>query len=795
MYHRLLLYTLTLLAFLGTASAQEPTDQVLRSGHTTEGREFWLVFQKNFRDYVTDQQTQGRRPAEPLQLELFITSSQTARGTIEISGLGFRKPFVVQAGKVINITIDTAAQVRSSERIEDLAVHIVADQPIAVYGLNRRYQTTDTYLAYPVNVLGTSYRAVGYGWLESDLLSQVAIIGTQDGTRVRVTPTVRTQKGKPAGIPFEVKLDAGDVYQIMPQYDPRTTSDLTGTLIESDAPVAVFSGHNCAYVPDLKTKACNLLVEQLPPLNSWGTQFFVGTLAGRSSAAMRVLARDDNTQVFENNVLVKTLNAGEYYDNKDQKRLTMLKSDKPVLVTQYSKGFDNGDNVGDPMMIVVAPTEQFLASYRFATPVRGSWHHYVNLIVPTATIPQMRLDDKPIDPTTFQPFGLSLYSIAQVEVNYGTHVITGPEPFGLYSYGFGYDDASYDAYGNGGGQSMQRVVQYPDTMAPTLSASFRKNRQSVSAIVRDDRVNDKGLESINVIDEENMAPIPVGFAPGAPQVEMVLEIGEAKRNAYSKLQLRDRAGNVSFYTICVTYDPVTDSTTLSVLPDGRSCEFAQDLSIGGLLKYSILEHDVTIPAGEAPVNSPVALQGSGGTPVWGIHAFAEMPYTQDIYLTGRVGLDFWKGNAFGALPDSLQSRASDGVTIAEEFQLERNVAMLTLGPGAHYYFAERKAYLFGLLNISFPISASERLTRTIVSPSDYLYSNGERTIAEYDEGGPDGLPILITPELGIGAVVDVRHGWKVYGELGGGYSLTSFSPDRDWSVSYLFARMGAKVRL
>jgi hypothetical protein len=793
MCHRLLLLCGILLLVAGAARAQDPAD-TLFEGHTTEGREFWVVFQKNFRDYVTDEQTSGRRPAEPLQLELFITSSVAARGTVEIRGLRFRRPFVVQPGKVVNLAIDTAAQLRSSEKIEDLAVHIVSDQPIAVYGLNRRYQTTDTYLAYPVNVLGTAYRAVGYGWLENDLLSQVAIIGTQDETRVRITPTVKTQKGKPAGIPFEIKLNTGDVYQIIPAYNPANPSDLTGTLIESDAPVAVFSGHNCSYVPDRSTKACNLLVEQLPPLNSWGTQFFVGTLAGRSSSALRVLARDDNTLVFENNRLVDTLNAGEYYDNRNQTQHTMVKSDKPVLVTQYSKGFDNGDNVGDPMMIVVAPTEQFLDAYRFATPVRGSWHHYINVIAPTAIIPRLSLDEKPINPTLFKQFGLSLYSIAQIEVDYGTHIISGPEPFGLYSYGFGFDDAAYDAYGNGGGQSMEKVVQQPDTMAPTLSAVLKKQTMSIGAVARDDRVNDKGLESVEILDDDNMTVTIPGFMDGAPQVELALRLREPKRNAYAQVRLRDMAGNVSFYTICAKYEEQGDSISLSVFGDGRSCDFARDLSIGGLIKYSILEHDVAIPAGLGQ-NIPVALQGSGGRPAWGFHAFIEKPYTPELYLTGRVGLDFWNGSAFGYFPDSLRRTAPDGVAITEEFQLERSVTMLTLGPGVEYFFAERKAYVFGLLNISLPIAVSERLTRTILTPSNYLYNNGEHTITELEDSGPSGFAIMLTPEIGVGAAVDIRHGWRVFGELGGGYGLTTFSPDRDWSLGYYFARLGAKYRL
>lgn len=129
-----------------------------------------------------------------------------------------------------------------------------------------------------------------------------------------------------------------------------------------------------------------MLVEQLPSIQSWGKQFFVGTLASRSSSVIRVLASSDNTEVFDNNKLVATLNAGEFYENLELKEHTLISSTKPVLVAQYSKGFANGDDVGDPMMIIIAPTEQFLSTYRFATPVQGEWHHYLNVVTPSKSI-------------------------------------------------------------------------------------------------------------------------------------------------------------------------------------------------------------------------------------------------------------------------------------------------------------------------------------------------------------------------------------------------------------------------
>jgi hypothetical protein len=797
-FHPIAIVFLLLLAVesLHAQDLPRPTPTSRKSDFTTEGREFWVVFQKNFRDYTTDERTQAQKPADPLQLELFITSSENTRGYVEIRGLGYRKEFTVQAGRVITMPIDTAAQVRSSEKIEDLAVHIVADQPIAVYGLNRRFQTTDTYLAHPVNVLGTKYRAMCYAWLQNDLLAQVAIIATEDGTRVTINPSARTQKGKPAKTPFEIQLNKGDVYQVIPRYDPNTKSDLTGTLIEADKPIAVFSGHNCAYVPDPRVKACNLLVEQLPAINAWGRQFFVGTLAGRSSSVIRVLATDDSTHVFENNKLVATLRAGEFYENKNQTQHTMVTSDRPVLVAQYSKGFDNGDDVGDPMMIVVAPTEQFLSGYRFATPVRGSWHHYINLIVPTHSLDALRLDGQPVDKRHFKPFGLSLYSIAQIEVSFGTHVITGSESFGLYSYGFGFDDAAYDAYGNGGGQSMEQVIQYPDTIAPSLSTNYVRGGVGrdniISAVARDDRLNDKGMEQITLVDSDNLDVQIQRFEAGVPQVPITLTMMAPRQNAYARFRLRDGATNTSTFTICARYDDRGDSMIVQVLDGYESCDFSTDMLIGGYLKHSVMDNHVEIPAG-TEIGNPVILRGNRGQPVWGIGSYGELPYEGNIFLIGRAGFDFFVGHAYGYWPDSLAGRAQDGTVIHEEFHLKRFSVLLSLAPGVQYYFAQRKAYAFGLLNISFPLYTSETLTQTILSPSNYVYENGNGMNEVYSGSGPSGFPITLTPEFGIGASVEVESGWRVFGELGAGYSLTSVSPDRDWTVSYLFARGGAKV--
>jgi hypothetical protein len=82
------------------------------------------------------------------------------------------------------------------------------------------------------------------------------------------------------------------------------------------------------------------------------------------------LASQDSTKVFEDTTLIAVLKRGEFIQRNSRKNI-QITSDKPVLVAQYSQGMSNGDNVGDPMMILISPVQQYLKRYRFATPING----------------------------------------------------------------------------------------------------------------------------------------------------------------------------------------------------------------------------------------------------------------------------------------------------------------------------------------------------------------------------------------------------------------------------------------
>jgi hypothetical protein len=258
----------------------------------------------------------------------------------------------------------------------------------------------------------------------------------------------------PAGVPYTVTLNRGETYAIMSAYDRGTNGgDLTGTIVTADKRFALFSGHNCAYVPSSSVKSCNILVEQIPAVNTWGKQFVFGPLQSRSTCVYRVLASEDNTDVTINGSTVATLKAGEYYEEVNQTKPADIATSAPALVMQFSKGFDNSDNIGDPMMITIAPVEQYSTHYLFATASAGLWHSYVNLAF-SGTSPIL-LDGKPI--LTNSALGYDRPTTLTIPVSAGTHTLQSESPFGAYSYGFGYDENSYDAYGNTCGQEYNTI--------------------------------------------------------------------------------------------------------------------------------------------------------------------------------------------------------------------------------------------------------------------------------------------------------------------------------------------------
>lgn len=116
-------------------------------------------------------------------------------------------------------------------------------------------------------MLGTEYIVMSYITLSAtpSTASAFGVVATMDGTVVTIVPSIGTNT-RPSGVPYEVNLNKGETYQLIASV---TNGDLTGSFITSNNPVAVFTGHTCAYVPQ-NISACDHLIEQAPPVTSLG---------------------------------------------------------------------------------------------------------------------------------------------------------------------------------------------------------------------------------------------------------------------------------------------------------------------------------------------------------------------------------------------------------------------------------------------------------------------------------------------------------------------------------------------
>ena len=758
-----------------------PIDQF--SQKNTEGKEFWLCFPQNFAD-------KDRTSSNILRLELFITGNKDANVNIEIKGLNFRKSVKVPAGTVVNVAIPEEAQVKGKEKIQDLGIHITSDQPISVYGLSTRYQTTDTFLALPVKVLGKTYRAMCYT-VSSDLMPQFTIVATENNTSVRIIPSVSTIKHK-AGEEYTVRLKKGEVFQVVARDVINSTCDLTGSLIQANKNISVFSGHQCAYVPR-NINACNHLIEQMPPLPSWGKHFYVGNLQARSKYTYRVLANEDSTRVFIDAKLFKTLNAGEFFEEISSKNI-QITANKPILVAQYSQGFNNSDSIGDPMMLLISPTQQFLRHYRFATPVDGTWKHYVNLVVPNKAKGTLKLNGSPIDSTSFEPLGLSRYSIAFLQVPFGQHELKCDLPFGMYSYGFGYDKHEYDAYGNMGGQTFIEYEFFNDSLPPMVEE--RISDDTYDLILRDDRVDDTGIKEINTIENAGFEVLMPKVEEGIPQAKVSLIPSDDFADGRLVLEIKDVALNKQLLTVCYFFDATEGrykySLTIGEIADCQSL-LGYEIGLFGKLSSNFHSSDFNSSGNVSSYG-----KFSDASSIGGYGGLMIGKWINETWLANlKISFESYGGilESPGRIDSVRDGRTNELKPFQENSLLEFNAKYLHLALSADWYF-HSLIYLNYGINIALNITDDITFKNKINIPPDFTYQNGKQEFVK--PGSPTELGSLSTFRLGIfggfGLNYPISSRISAFSEINYTYHLGDIISDGDWGLSQLSLQIGARYR-
>ncbi len=381
------------------------------------------------------------------------------------------------------------------------AYKITTNYPVVAYQFNPIIQSfsNDASLLIPATGVDSHYRVLG--WPTANPISFpglptppgipdhsfVTIVGIHPSTTVTVTlggPIVGNGD-IPAANAGEVVTYTLQPYEVLNLESRDIPGDLSGTVVESSAPVAVFSGGERGIAPyttdgitpppgGFPEDICctEHLEEQVFPTVSWGTDFVVTRSPVRSDTSWRepdiyrVMADKDGTTVTTNLPPPNdtfTLNRNQWREFPSSNGFILRANDaisiEQILVSQTFVGSWRPGNGGDPSMILFPPYQQYRESYIFLVPDTFS-ANYVVIAMPTSTSVELDHMDVNTDEfrslCTYEDVGAidgTMYIAATCPVTGGPHRIDASLPVGIMVYGY----YNVGSYGYAGGSNLTRI--------------------------------------------------------------------------------------------------------------------------------------------------------------------------------------------------------------------------------------------------------------------------------------------------------------------------------------------------
>jgi len=257
-----------------------------------------------------------------------------------INAAGYSETIVLDENGQATLTLPENVAM-SGTGINQLGLRVESDADLTAFFSSRERFTTDLSVVFREESLGTDYVLASFGGGFNDG-GQFSVQATQDDTLVTFT--------LPDGQTASVTLAAGETFKFSTTDFNGNSAlgiavpgdfDLTGTLVTSSAPTAVFSGHGIANVGQ---GFADFLIEQMPPVDDLATDYVVGetfSANGDGNNLVRVIAAVDGTEVSFAGEVVAQLDAGAFYEFTLSDTAAVIQTSQPTLVAQYLQGGDN----------------------------------------------------------------------------------------------------------------------------------------------------------------------------------------------------------------------------------------------------------------------------------------------------------------------------------------------------------------------------------------------------------------------------------------------------------------------
>ncbi|XP_071984009.1 uncharacterized protein [Engystomops pustulosus] len=384
----------------------------------------------------------------PTTFQLYlVTYDKEATVTVTVKQPSFTKTVYIDRDSTTLVTLNESYMI-TEKQVTSKAILVESDVDISVYAFTTAGDTSDATACLPLEDLGTEYYistpatgekkqfAIANG-LEKTVLVNVTASGSITYNGVVYT----------SGQSFSISLG----YQQAIQF--QSSEDLTTTRISSTDPVAVISGQRCYSL----MSACDTLVEQLYPVEKWGTFFVVFPLLDHTEDSITIIAANPETTIS-----IESLRESNQYNLQEASftrlplsEAVIINSSQPIMVTYLFQ--DSKPNIVtdyDPFLATVPPSSPSRKFYKFITQKR--YYNFL-MIVSGDSSPQFFLDQHP----------LNFYNVSMKELNgfYAWEVSMGNAdgqheiyhqslPFTIYVYGI----EKFVSYG----YSMGQEIIYPD---------------------------------------------------------------------------------------------------------------------------------------------------------------------------------------------------------------------------------------------------------------------------------------------------------------------------------------------
>ena len=341
---------------------------------------------------------------------------------VSVSGIKFDTKSTVTREQHAEIELPTSTYMSLVDSAQNKTIIVRADEEVSVYGISCKLRHSDGFTMLPSYALGKKYMILTHKpYRQKSKASLISISSLGEETDVQIALPDQRQ--------INIKLNAYQSYQV---HDG--SSDLSKSVVEANNAIAVMAGVEISDGPD--GTGDNGMLEMLPSISNFGQNFVLVPFKGRTQGYVYRIITPTKVSISITNIGSVDVDAGKMYEGDVlDDSITLISSEKPVLVMQYMKGYADGK--GDSAMVIVPPTEMFGGDITFPVFASG-YTHYISIIAQCSARQGLIYNNAMLN-DGFDTLSQDCWCAFRSEVTFGTHDVKHTDPdvtFCVVVYGF-----------------------------------------------------------------------------------------------------------------------------------------------------------------------------------------------------------------------------------------------------------------------------------------------------------------------------------------------------------------------